>query len=720
MNDVNTLQSTPLKEEQKKRVVRFTPLKDQKPQTNEEQKKRVVRFTPLKDQALQQDPSVLNQAGRVAGQLGVGVAENVLFPYEVATAPLASPKAQLSAYRETLLDDLERLQEQKSMGQWDEQDQKQYENIVAQIKDPALSEPFIKTADLGVRSIAEKLTGADLQPRNLVERAANWAGLIKSKEGIKQLLSSGINPKTITKNLLPTQKELARGLGAATGQDLAQALDFGPLGNMALQIVGDYVGGGAPSAIKETGKAITKPREILAKVAAKSVPKEVIDTQKDLIKDFRKAGIQADLGTITDNNLTKVIQARLSASGLVGKDLDNLRNNITKDIKNAYTDIADKLGKQRFDTLAQAGEEGKQYITELRNKDKLIIDDLYSKFREKAKDLEVKPTGVALSINRIEKALKPGELKSPQQETVLNTLDKIKKDIYDESRKIKPVQIKTLLNIKKALGDIIDYEVQGGQKQLLKSLVTEINNAISSIGTKDREALRLFNEAETKFAKHAKTFRNDLTNRILTKDDPSIVMNQMNSIQGIRTLKNALDKSPEGKELFNSLSRLKFDEMIGKKMTDNVSEQIKMGTFSNLLKNPKDRQLVKELLGDQAFKQLENLQKLTGNLSQTANKFFNASKSFTTAIDVAVISKLFSDIPHLIAGNPWSLAATAAGYGSTRYLSKLMGDPKFLKQVEDLILATNNNNVSAMQSLAKELEPAIKAAIEVERNKEKK
>ena len=49
-----------------------------------------------------------------------------------------------------------------------------------------------------------------------------------------------------------------------------------------------------------------------------------------------------------------------------------------------------------------------------------------------------------------------------------------------------------------------------------------------------------------------------------------------------------------------------------------------------------------------------------------------------------------------------------------------MGDPKFLKQVEDLILATNNNNVSVMQSLAKELEPTIKAAIEVERNKEKK
>lgn len=673
-----------------------------------------VPFRPIKLEDTER--SLLGQTGRIAGQIGLGAAEQAALPYELSVAPLASEEAQLASYRQTLFDDLERLQDQKAMGQWDDTDQKLYESIVEQIKDPEKSKKYIKTADIGIRDLAEKITGQDLAPENFLERAASWIGFIKNPANIKELFKSGINPKEIVKNLGITSKEIGRGIGAATGFELAQANNLGPIGQMASEIIGDVVGGKVSGAIKQADKLITKPKETIAKLAAKSVPKESLEAQKDIIKDFRKQNIQADLGTITDNNLSRMIQARLAASGLTGKPLENFQKKLTQEIKDSYKSLADTVGESRFQTFAQAGEFGREMVTKLRDMDKMVFDDLYKKFRERVQGtpsrpaIEVNPTGLALAVKKLERTLSPGEVKSPQQRAVLSVLSDIKKDIFDENRKIKNVSVSSLLNNKAALNDLIDYEVQGGQKKLLSSLVGEISRLIATVGTKDPEALKLLTQAEKKFAEHAKTYRNDLINRLITKEDPAILMNQMNSIAGIRAIKKALDKTPAGKQFFADVSRLKFDEMVGKKMTDNVSEQIKLGTFSNLLKNPKEKQIVKELLGDKAFKQLENLQKISGKLAQSADKFFNASKSGTTLIDFGLIGSFVQDLGFLLSGNPWGLK-TMLTVGSGRYLSKLLSDDKFLKKVEDIILASDKNDVKGVRLLAQEMIPQIREAI---------
>lgn len=674
-----------------------------------------IPFTPIS--LPEQDRTLLGQAGRLGGQFALGLAEQALLPYEAAVAPLASPEAQMASYRETLFEDLDRLQQQKGMGQWDEQDQKLYESIIEQIKNPELSKPFIKAEDVGLKGIVEKITGADLSPENFLERSVRWMSFVKNPKNVLDIAKSGIKPKELIKNLAPTTKEIGRGLGAATGFELAQGMEFGPLGTMASEIIGDIVGGKAAGGVKALGKFVKQPKEQLAKLAAKSVTKDSLEAQKDIIKDFRKQNIQPDLGTITDNNLTKMIQARLSASGLVGKPLDKFREKLTTEIKDSYKNLADKLGQARYQTLSQAGEAGKELITKIRDQDKLVFDDLYKQFRERVQGtyakpaVEVNPQNLALSVRQIEKSLIPGAVKSPQQKTVLKVLNDIKKDIYDENRKIKPVTISSLLNTKIALNDLIDYEVQGGQKKLLANLVGEINRLISTVGVKDPQALKLLNNAEKKFAEHAKTFRNDIVNRIITKEDPAILMNQMNSIAGIRSVKKALEKTPAGKQFFADISRLKLDEMVGKKMTDNVSEQIKLGTFSNLLKNPKEKQLVKELLGEKAFNQLENLQKISGKLAQTADKFLNASKSGTTVIDFALIANLLKDLGNLLSGNPWGLV-TPAGLVTGNYISRLITNDKFLKRVEDLILATEKNDSSRIRILTQQLTPEISKAIQ--------
>src|ERR1700687_98736 len=176
--------------------------------------------------------SYLEKGARIAGQYALGAAENALIPYELAVAPLASKDAQNIAYGETLGEDLERLMDQKAMGQWDEQDQKLYEHITNQILHPEESEKYVKTQDIGVRGLAEKVTGLDLQPEGVLEKAANWSGFIKDPKKISQLASAGIKPSNIIKAISPTGKEAMRGIGAGMALQLAEQGHYGPIGTM--------------------------------------------------------------------------------------------------------------------------------------------------------------------------------------------------------------------------------------------------------------------------------------------------------------------------------------------------------------------------------------------------------------------------------------------------------------------------------------------------------
>ncbi|MCF1193161.1 hypothetical protein LRR18_16350, partial [Mangrovimonas sp. AS39] len=141
----------------------------------------------------------------------------------------------------------------------------------------------------------------------------------------------------------------------------------------------------------------------------------------------------------------------------------------------------------------------------------------------------------------------------------------------------------------------------------------------------------------------ANTARKKMYNFLNGKDGNQI-MKMMDSLENIRKLKNTLQLTEEGKELFKELSRYKIMKMIDNKMQNNLTEQVKLGTFSNLLKSKEEMAIAKELLGEKSFKQLLKLQKVSGRLAESAGKFFNASKSGTTVSDVAALSALVTGV----------------------------------------------------------------------------
>lgn len=77
------------------------------------------------------------KAARLGAQYGIGRLEGTPsgIVYDLAVAPLSSKEAQLVPYRESVFEDIERLEEQKLAGVWDKKDQELYDHLIEQAKD---------------------------------------------------------------------------------------------------------------------------------------------------------------------------------------------------------------------------------------------------------------------------------------------------------------------------------------------------------------------------------------------------------------------------------------------------------------------------------------------------------------------------------------------------------------------------------------------------------
>ncbi len=624
--------------------------------------------------------SMLEKGTRLASQVALGLAESRFLPYEMGVS--LAEHTQSPRYRENIAERIEELLEEKQSGNWTPENEEFLKNLVEQMEDPSKSEEFMKYPDFHIRGLAESATGLDLHPEGTAEKIANWIGFIKDP---KKIIQAGLNPKQLFKAIAPSGTELLRGAGAGTALQMAEDGQFGPIGTMGMAVIGDVLGAGTAVGIKGAKNLITKPKQTLAKLAS-FTPKEKLDLQKELIKDFEKSGLQADLGTLTDNNLVKGLQARLSQSSLTGKSLDEFKHKLTGQIKEEYKSLAESLGESKYSTLHEAGEIAKEGIKTIRDTDLAATRQLYKNADKALKEgALVNSSRLAAAVKNIEKQLTPGKLKSVEQKAVLDTIERLNKDLYDAGGRLRFSDVKNLMNDKIALNDIINYEVQGGTKQLLKGIVNEIDRAIISHGKENPTFAKNYIQANKKFSEHAKTFRNKDIEQLLRETDPAKMMNRMNSIHGIRQIDKILSKTPQGKEISSNLKRMKLDQVIGDHLVDNTNQQVKLGTFSKLLEKGKNKELIKEILGPKDFKRLELLQKNAGRLAESANKFFNASQSGVVAADAAVLAKGLSDISALLMGSPWPIIRTGVSLIGARKFSNLISDPEFLKLVEEVI-----------------------------------
>ena len=140
------------------------------------------------------------KTARLAAQYGLGAADLAMFPLALQSQVLESPKAQHAEFRKGIFEDIEKLAEQKTTGVWDEQDEKLFQELQDQIRNPEKAEKFVKTASVSpsglIREGIKESTGYDLQPEGIGEELSEIAGnlrldklLSKAPQKIKSLFN---------------------------------------------------------------------------------------------------------------------------------------------------------------------------------------------------------------------------------------------------------------------------------------------------------------------------------------------------------------------------------------------------------------------------------------------------------------------------------------------------------------------------------------------------
>jgi len=860
-----------------------------------------LSFDSLWEETKPIEKTVTQKAGRLATQAGLGYLSNRFLPYEMATLPIGSESFQKQDYLQQVGNEIEDLLTQKSFGNWTVKDEENLQNLYSQIKNPESVTPYLKTADISIRGLAEKATGFDLHPEGFLEKAANWYGFIKNPEkSAKELYNLGLKPKELVKAIMPTATETGRSVGAASLYELAEQGKFGPLGTLGAIIAGDIIGAGTGYFIKNPKKALAESVDFITGAnSKKTITNEFIDLAND-------AGIQLDAGSITNSPFIQMIQARLVQSGLTGEALKNARKDLSQQVINKLKGILDNVGELRFENnfqaaeaikemlkteenflfrfadpnqparslegrvtaqerpdyqnnllnqisqnefpnSYQAGETLKTVANDIKTPIKETIENNWNRFNQRVEILPVSPqTELANQISRfIENnrgSLLLGE--SAAEARVLNAAQELLNSMRTEGGEI-GVSMRNLILTKRTLQDVADYEFGGSNFQSnYKGLVAQINQAIErtlqELAPELREQYELLN---AEYSAYKDTFENkniielfepknenynailnkfvtnpdalrsledmfiltprgqevlrqvkrDAAERIISnpnisarelrnlaqtlgpefeepfqqflierqfaienprpiaqrqqplgietrianpKQQPELtgqtrtikeadvqvrkklfnflkdkssdqIMKMMDSVENIRKLKRTLSLTPEGEKLFKELARYKLEELITKNIQNSVTEQIKLGKFSNLLSSSESQAIVKELVGKEAFDSLMRLQKVSGKLVESANKFFNASQSGTVATDVAMVS---TAITGLLTGNMFLAGSVAGGVAGMRMLTNLLADPVFLKNLEK---ASKTTKMDKLKIIFEEMKPSIaKATLE--------
>lgn len=226
-------------------------------------------------------PSKLKKTGRIATQFGLGLAENALFPYEMAASVETSPSVRNIRHREDIAEELEQLGSKKRKGSITPEEDKQLQMLLQQIKDPLSTLSQFKEQTGGVRGVLEKISGENLEPEGLTENIANFSAFIKNpKKIIQEAIKKG--------KLLPRSKEakeildLGRKYGL-TDKQLAPLLHSSKKSNLL---------GTAGLRTKRSGEALKESEDALGSIydylleSGKKMPAASRSQQAVLFKKF--------------------------------------------------------------------------------------------------------------------------------------------------------------------------------------------------------------------------------------------------------------------------------------------------------------------------------------------------------------------------------------------------------------------------------------------------
>jgi hypothetical protein len=185
----------------------------------------------------------------------------------------------------------------------------------------------------------------------------------------------------------------------------------------------------------------------------------------------------------------------------------------------------------------------------------------------------------------------------------------------------------------------------------------------------------------------------------------------MKNVKTYRELRDLFNRTPEGKQAFDDLSRYLLEDIIGSKLL-NKEGKVSWGNASGMLKNPKNREIVQEIIGKQNFDKLKDIRKFSSGIEEGLRKFANSSGTATKGLDIALIlGTLGKGIAQIFTGNVIQGGKTMSYILIPRVMAKLMANPEFIEAMVEVSAAGRGNNPNkffdAAQRAAKYAIPAI-------------
>ena len=446
--------------------------------------------------------------------------------------------------------------------------------------------------------------------------AAKIAGLLAGKAG---QFARQITPQN-AKQLFATA---TAGLGAGTANEIAPD-------NPYAEIAGALAGGIAASPLG-VAKGIAGLPSKAIEVAGRR-----IGNKPDVIRAAASEGIELPPSAMTDNKALQFAESRVSQSSMAGQAYKEKIDNMNEQFINAYKSVLDNVGETNYANSQGAGLALQDKLSKARKLSQSQVGQNYEKFISAYGQSKTTPKNTLDYIEQTAQKLEKTAVPSPSKTTVLDKLKAVSENFSNKEG----VDVETLLNTKNDLNDIINYDVQGGTKQYLKGVVSNIKKDIQGLGNKNPNLVRDFTSAEESAKVNAKNFRNKLVDSMLKNERPEAVISSLNAPSDVAKLNTVAAIDTKLAPIVQEVKRLRIQQILDSKLIDATSDtpNIKPGTFSSALaeENIKQNELIKSLAGQENYNRLKNLATIAKGIA-SSRKNYNFSNTSNVAQDVGTV-----------------------------------------------------------------------------------
>ena len=247
------------------------------------------------------------------------------------------------------------------------------------------------------------------------------------------------------------------------------------------------------------------------------------------------------------------------------------------------------------------------------------------------------PSSLPETIDNIRKNIKT--LRPTTDETfLLKYLDDLEGGLSFKGNGVKtvvPVSVEILIGTKRSLNDTINWEVNtSGVRSQLKELQRAAQNDIESYGKTNPEWYKAYREADAFYGRRLgdKALSSDtVSKKILGEANPEKIIGNLNDISDFKALKQSLDVSDSGSKFYDSIKREKLTDLLMGKIIDPKTEGVNYTGFATALSNPKTKELIKYLAGDQ-YGELVKFNNVAKAAIRRNRRIVNPSGSATTGI----------------------------------------------------------------------------------------